>query len=401
MSWYAVYPGYRPGIYSEWYGPNGALQASSGYPGEKHPSFISYDEAVAWYIKQILGIVESPKWVTQVDIEPEQIKIRISSNSGKSSGRASGNKIDVGRWGEEATFRYFIKQLTQRFKKAPNFVAEMVEESIFCISSGNDLQVALQWRNFSGESGSSPDLILAEDKVEKFIEVKSTESHNNDFSMTPNEWEQAEEKGENFCLVLVRSANTQEATISEIWNPYLLFTQGRLSVKNQDKGSDRANLEIGESSSNSSVISEQAIKPKKLQKDDLFQGRTYVEGIGRRKSSTARARLYVGGNGNFVVNGQVADKYFTRVGDLSKLIAPLANLDMDHEMDMTILVKGGGVNGQLYAAQLGIARALVFLRPDCKSVLRQSGLLTRDAREKERKKPGLKRARKAPTYTKR
>ena len=126
----------------------------------------------------------------------------------------------------------------------------------------------------------------------------------------------------------------------------------------------------------------------------------YYEGIGRRKSSTARVRI-MNGSGQFIVNEKSLADYFTRLGDAEAIIAPLEAVGQRSTLDVTVLVKGGGVTGQTDAVQLGVARALLKLNPDLKPALRKGGFLTRDPREKERKKPGLKRARKAPTYTKR
>lgn len=126
----------------------------------------------------------------------------------------------------------------------------------------------------------------------------------------------------------------------------------------------------------------------------------YYEGIGRRKSSTARVRI-MNGSGQMIVNEKPIADYFTRVGDIDAIIAPLETVGQRNSLDVTVLVKGGGVTGQRDAVQLGIARALLKLNPDLKPALRKGEFLTRDPREKERKKPGLKRARKAPTYTKR
>jgi small subunit ribosomal protein S9 len=127
----------------------------------------------------------------------------------------------------------------------------------------------------------------------------------------------------------------------------------------------------------------------------------YYEGIGRRKESSARVRL-MSGTGKFVVNDRPAEDYFPRLGDLQLILAPLQTANENREqLDISVVVKGGGVTGQTSAVQLGIARALLKMNPDLRSAMRKSGFLTRDARIKERKKPGLKRARKAPTYTKR
>ena len=127
----------------------------------------------------------------------------------------------------------------------------------------------------------------------------------------------------------------------------------------------------------------------------------YYEGIGRRKASTARVRI-MSGEGRFIVNDREGEVYFPRLGDLEDIMGPLSAAGEERaKYDITVLVKGGGVAGQTNAVQLGLARALVKMNPDWVPNMRKSGFLTRDARVKERKKPGLKGARKAPTYTKR
>ena len=127
----------------------------------------------------------------------------------------------------------------------------------------------------------------------------------------------------------------------------------------------------------------------------------YYEGVCRRKESIARVRL-MSGSGKFVVNEKEAGAYFTRLGDLNDiLMAFKACGEEAGKYDVTATVNGGGVTGQTDAVKLGLARALLKINVDWTSSLRKFGLLTRDARVKERKKPGLKRARKAPTYTKR
>ncbi len=126
----------------------------------------------------------------------------------------------------------------------------------------------------------------------------------------------------------------------------------------------------------------------------------YYEGIGRRKTSTARVRVSPG-SGQFLVNDKPAEEYFTRVGDMELIMAPLRDAEMEGKLDVSVHVKGGGVTGQTGAVRHGIARALLVMDESLRPVMRHGGHLTRDARMKERKKPGLKRARKAPTYTKR
>lgn|SRR5574341_954981 len=127
----------------------------------------------------------------------------------------------------------------------------------------------------------------------------------------------------------------------------------------------------------------------------------YYEGVGRRKSSTARVRVYPGGSGQFIVNDKPLAQYFPRIGDAESLTKPLDVVQLQGKLDVTVKVVGGGVSGQTGAVQLGLARALVKYDESLRPAMRQARLLTRDARAKERKKPGLKRARKAPTYTKR
>jgi small subunit ribosomal protein S9 len=127
----------------------------------------------------------------------------------------------------------------------------------------------------------------------------------------------------------------------------------------------------------------------------------YFEGIGRRKESTARVRV-MSGSGNIMVNEKSIDQYFTRLGDIEAIVAPLGAVGVERDsFDITVKVLGGGVSGQTTSVQLGLARALAKMNPNDVPLLRKGGFLTRDPRIKERKKPGLKRARKAPTYTKR
>ena len=122
----------------------------------------------------------------------------------------------------------------------------------------------------------------------------------------------------------------------------------------------------------------------------------YYEGIGRRKESTARVRL-MNGSGRFIVNDKEALTYFPRVGDMEAIIGPMKAAGQElATYDITVVVNGGGVSGQTDSVKLGLARALTKMNPDFGVAMRKGGFLTRDPRVKERKKPGLKRARKAP-----
>jgi small subunit ribosomal protein S9 len=126
----------------------------------------------------------------------------------------------------------------------------------------------------------------------------------------------------------------------------------------------------------------------------------YYEGVGRRKTATARVRLYPG-EGNIVVNDKPIEEYFSGEADVLHLLEPLKATNTVGTFNVSVKVQGGGLSGQAGAVRHGIARALLAADPNLRPVLRKGGFLTRDARMKERKKPGLKRARKAPQYTKR
>ncbi len=134
-----------------------------------------------------------------------------------------------------------------------------------------------------------------------------------------------------------------------------------------------------------------------------IENRRYYEGIGRRKRASARVRIYLDeqSSGDIVVNNKDVKDYFPRIGDFDTLTGPLNDTELTGKVDVTVLISGGGITGQTAAVRLGIARALVKYDETLRNVLRGGGHLTRDPRIKERKKPGLKRARKAPTYTKR
>jgi small subunit ribosomal protein S9 len=127
----------------------------------------------------------------------------------------------------------------------------------------------------------------------------------------------------------------------------------------------------------------------------------YYEGVGRRKTSTARVRLYPVSESGSVVNDKPLQEYFSREVDIVSLMAPLKAVGMEGNFNVSVKVNGGGISGQAGAIRLGIARALLALNPELRPQLRQGGFLTRNALIKERKKPGLRRARKAPQYTKR
>jgi len=127
---------------------------------------------------------------------------------------------------------------------------------------------------------------------------------------------------------------------------------------------------------------------------------TYFYGTGRRKTAVAQVRL-LPGNGAIIINGVPYEERFSRSEHRQTILQPLLVTDSVGKYNAVVKVAGGGISGQSGAISHGIARALVRADESLKLILRQNGLLTRDSRAKERKKAGLKRARKAPQYTKR
>lgn len=126
----------------------------------------------------------------------------------------------------------------------------------------------------------------------------------------------------------------------------------------------------------------------------------YVEAVGRRKTASARVRLYPG-SGEIIVNDLPVDEYFGRSLDQMALRAPLVLTGTETSFNISVHVAGGGDSGQAMAVRHGLTRALMVTDPNLRRTLKAAGFVTRDPRAKERKKPGLKRARKAPQYTKR
>ena len=125
-----------------------------------------------------------------------------------------------------------------------------------------------------------------------------------------------------------------------------------------------------------------------------------VQSTGRRKSSTARVRLY-DGTGKFVLNGRSLEDYFPQLALRLRVLEPLKAADMEGRYDVHAHLEGGGYTGQSDALRLGISRAIVEVAPDLRTTIKSQGLLTRDARRVERKKYGLRKARRAPQFTKR
>jgi small subunit ribosomal protein S9 len=128
--------------------------------------------------------------------------------------------------------------------------------------------------------------------------------------------------------------------------------------------------------------------------------RPLIQSTGRRKAAIARVRLRPG-NGTIVVNGRAVEDYFPSATHRMILTEPLRLVEKSEVYDIDAGLDGGGISGQAGALRLGIARALSELEPELRSTLKRAGFLTRDPREKEQKKYGLKKARKAPQYSKR
>lgn len=131
-----------------------------------------------------------------------------------------------------------------------------------------------------------------------------------------------------------------------------------------------------------------------------FKGK-YFYALGKRKTAAAQVRVYPKGKGRIFINEKSIADFFPIQELRSVIKQPLSLVENGSSYDVSVKVLGGGVKGQAEATRLGIAKALVDMDKDLKLVLKKSGLLTRDSRKKERKKPGLKKARRAPQWAKR
>lgn len=141
-------------------------------------------------------------------------------------------------------------------------------------------------------------------------------------------------------------------------------------------------------------------KQKRRSIENVFTGRDYTLGVGKRKTATALVRLHEKGTGKIMINNTELENYFFGIL-VENAIQPLVLTGREKNYDISIKIVGGGIAAQADAVRHGIARALVKENEDLRSLLKQAGYLTRDARKKERKKPGLKRARRAPQWVKR
>ena len=127
----------------------------------------------------------------------------------------------------------------------------------------------------------------------------------------------------------------------------------------------------------------------------------YLYAVGRRKTAVARVRYYKTGAGEFEVNGKPLDQYFDTKTQVKMAQSPLNLASLAGQGKITVKVEGGGKMAQAVSVRHGVARVLLEIDPELRQVLKQAGFLTRDPRRKERKKPGLKKARRAPQFSKR
>lgn len=147
---------------------------------------------------------------------------------------------------------------------------------------------------------------------------------------------------------------------------------------------------------------EEEKKEEKVEKVDEkvnFSGK-YIKAIGRRKTAVAQVRIYKNGKGGIVVNSKSISKYFHE-NKAALALQPLKLTSHLRDLDLSVLVKGGGSNAQAEAVRHGISRCLILIDEELKPSLKAKGWLTRDSRKVERKKPGLKKARRAPQWSKR
>ncbi|HUD38982.1 MAG TPA: 30S ribosomal protein S9 [Streptosporangiaceae bacterium] len=166
----------------------------------------------------------------------------------------------------------------------------------------------------------------------------------------------------------------------------------------QAEGAGAETNEDGEYLSAYTTETSEAAPAKAATRKSVVTG--HALGTGRRKEAVARVRV-MPGTGQWLINGRTMDVYFPNKVHQQLISEPLVTLGADGQFDVVARITGGGVTGQAGALRLGIARALILVDPSSRPALKRLGFLTRDARIKERKKAGLKKARKAPQYSKR
>lgn len=173
-----------------------------------------------------------------------------------------------------------------------------------------------------------------------------------------------------------------------------MTTKGETTTKKVKKAPSKKNITKKEKVKK--VVSKKAIAKK-----DQKKSPKYWEAVGRRKTAIARVRLWNTGKQGIIVNDKKIEEYFCKPALSETALAPLKIVDLISRFGISIKVRGGGISGQSEAVRHGIARALIKFEPPLRKDMRRQGFLTRDPRAKERKKPGLKRARRAPQWQKR
>lgn len=146
---------------------------------------------------------------------------------------------------------------------------------------------------------------------------------------------------------------------------------------------------------------EKVVQPKPVVHEKPIPKARYIFAVGRRKTAEAKIKLYIEGRGDITVNNKEFTKYFPTFQLQKAAVDPLEFSGLLKKVDVNVETRGGGLVAQARAMALGIARALVAANPEAKTALKKQAFMTRDARKKERKKPGLKRARRAPQWQKR
>jgi len=164
----------------------------------------------------------------------------------------------------------------------------------------------------------------------------------------------------------------------------------------KDKAPKKAKTDLEEKIEAIEELESDEVKASKAAK-----GGSFIPTVGRRKRSIARVRLIKNGKGAITVNGKKFDEYFSTFDLRDSVISPLRVTGQDTSVDISAMVNGGGIRGQAEAVRHGISRALVELNPTFRKTLKKLGFLTRDPRQRERKKFGLKGARRAPQWSKR
>ena len=230
--YYVVSSGWEPGVYEDW---SAAEAASSGHSPDHKLKFNSREKAFDFYIASVSGM--SPK---KAKIQPVDLQITVSIEVSESRDTSSngmfpdpqmvGVSQDIGRQGEEHAFVALLDKLVQRYKNNSRLELQDIDGTHF-VHSGKRVLAAIRWNNRDKETNRCPDISVMENDVETYWEVKSTKGYGLKFRMTPNEWNLAKEKGDQFYILRVCRVETDQPTIHEIHNPYQLSLEKAIKVK--------------------------------------------------------------------------------------------------------------------------------------------------------------------------